>query len=91
MTERGLIRAWGVLVALSGLATIVALAVPYLSGWSVRLAGLAILALSWAKAGVILADYLGLRAAPFWRRGFAWVMAIFMLVLAALYLAAGAR
>jgi hypothetical protein len=38
---------------------------------------------------VILARYLGLAAAPFWRRGFEVALALFCLLLLGLYLAPG--
>lgn len=83
------IRAWVWLLGLSLLSTGLALLVDQrLSGGAVTLAGAAILTLSWLKARVILSDYLGLRAAPFWRRGFGMVLAIYMLVLLGLYVAA---
>ncbi|MBC7153389.1 MAG: nitric oxide reductase F protein [Rhodobacteraceae bacterium] len=52
-------------------------------------AGALILALAWLKARVILARYLGLAAAPFWRRGFEVALALFCLLLLGLYLAPG--
>ncbi len=48
--------------------------------------GIAILVLAWLKARLILAAYLGLAAAPFWRRGFEIALAAYGLLLAALYL-----
>ena len=53
------------------------------------LAGAMILCLAWAKARVILNSYLGLAAAPAWRRGFGLALALFCLLLLALYLGAG--
>ncbi len=83
------IRAWLWLIGLSLLSTILALLVDQrLSGAAVTAAGAAILTLSWLKARVILSDYLGLRAAPFWRRGFGMVLAFYMLMLLGLYVAA---
>lgn len=82
---RDLFRAWLGLLALSLAATLVtlwdrpaALSAP---------AGAAILLLAWAKARIILARYLGLAAAPFWRRGFEISLAGFALLLLGLYLA----
>ncbi|RVT81836.1 nitric oxide reductase F protein [Rhodobacteraceae bacterium CCMM004] len=49
--------------------------------------GLAILALGWAKARLILRDYLGLAAAPTWRGGAMAVLTALCLTFAALYLA----
>ena len=45
-----------------------------------------ILTLAWLKARVILGRYLGLAAAPFWRRGFNLSLALFCLLLLGLYL-----
>ena len=56
------------------------------AGFSAPWAGAAILALATQKARVILADYLGLSAAPFWRRGFDWALGGFALLLLGLYL-----
>lgn len=81
-----LVTAWLWLVALSMGST--ALALARVEGGA--LAGAAILMLAWLKARVILSDYLGLRAAPFWRRGFGMVLGATMLGLLALDLLAAA-
>jgi hypothetical protein len=76
-------RAWAALVALSALSTAAAAGLP-----PGRLLSLAVLALAWAKARLILDRYLGLAQAPAISRGFALVLALVMLLLAALALAA---
>ncbi|MFB9149777.1 nitric oxide reductase F protein [Roseovarius ramblicola] len=79
-----LLRAWGALIGLSLGSTVLSL-----WHWPPRLAALAgalILTLGWLKARVILARYLGLAAAPFWRRGFNLSLALFCLLLLGLYL-----
>jgi len=48
-----------------------------------------ILTFAWLKARVILSYYLGLNAAPFWRRGFGISLGIFCLLLLGLYLLPG--
>lgn len=79
-----LLRAWAALIGLSlGSAAL------SLWPWPPALspfAGTLILALAWLKARVILARYLGLAAAPFWRRGFEIALAAFCLLLLGLYL-----
>jgi len=80
-----LLRAWGWLVALSLVSTAISL-----GPWSpalVPLAGALILVVAWSKARIILARYLGLVAAPFWRRGFDLALGCFCLLLLGLYLA----
>ncbi len=80
-------RAWIGLIGLSLFATAVALGQPWLppgAGW---LAGLAVLAISGAKARIILADYLELAEAPGILRGFGIVLGLFLLGAAGLYLA----
>ncbi len=82
---RDILRAWLRLLALSLGTTMVTL-----WDWPVALtapAGAAILLLAWAKARIILARYLGLASAPFWRRGFEIALAGFALLLLGLYLA----
>ena len=83
-----LIRAWAWLIGLSAASTVLAAAVSagWLAGTGVTLGGAAILTLAWAKAGVILSRYLGLAAAPFWHRGFSIVLALYAILLLALYL-----
>ncbi|TQV78540.1 cytochrome C oxidase subunit IV family protein [Denitrobaculum tricleocarpae] len=53
------------------------------------IAGAAILFLAYMKARLILARYLGLAEAPSWYRGLNLLIAIYMVLLLALYLAAG--
>lgn len=78
-------RGWLALVALSGGSTLIA----WMGGAGVWVA-LAILALAWAKAQIVLNVYLGLSQAPGWSRGFALVLGLFMLGAMGLALAAGA-
>lgn len=84
MRDDPLLRAWGWLIGLSlGSAAV------SLWQWPPLLAAAAggiILALAWLKARVILARYLGLAGAPFWRRGFGIALALFCLLLLGLYL-----
>jgi hypothetical protein len=78
------LRAWAALIALSLGSTAVSL-----WHWPPNLTamtGALILTLAWLKARVILARYLGLAAAPFWRRGFDLALALFCLLLLGLYL-----
>lgn len=84
MATDPLMRAWAWLLALSLGSTVVSL-------WAwpdglAPLAGATILVLAWLKARVILARYLGLAAAPFWRRGFDISLALFCLLLLGLFL-----
>lgn len=83
-------RAWIALVVLSAASTALAVAVASggLAGLRVTLAGAAILALAWGKAQLILDAYLGLAAAPAFRRGMALVMTLYALLLLGLYLGA---
>lgn len=79
-----LLRAWVALLGLSLGSTALSL-----RPWSPELAapaGSLILALAWLKARVILARYLGLAAAPSWRRGFDLALGLFCLLLLGLYL-----
>ena len=50
-------------------------------------AGTLIVTFAWLKARLILGSYLGLDAAPFWRRGFETSLGLFCLLLLGLYLA----
>jgi len=77
-------RAWLILVALSAASTALAW-----SGHTGLPVALPILALAWGKARIILRDYLGLAKAPGWSRGFALVLALYMLALMGLTAAAG--
>lgn len=83
MNGRALITAWLVLTGLSLASTLIA-SLPPLPGGPV-VAGVVVLGLAWLKARVILSQYLGLIAAPAWRRGFGLTLALFCLVLGALY------
>ncbi|MDM7256213.1 MAG: cytochrome C oxidase subunit IV family protein [Paracoccus sp. (in: a-proteobacteria)] len=84
------VTAWLWLLALAAASTALALATDAgaLAEGTAKSASAAILTLAWLKARVILSDYLGLRAAPRIRRGFDLVLALFMALLLALYLAA---
>ena len=84
MISNTLIRAWVWLLVLSIGSTGAAIAIT--TGNGVTLAGCLILGLAWAKARIILADYLGLAQAPFWRRGFNLVLDLFILVALGLFL-----
>lgn len=85
MTGRRLFLAWAGLIGLSIASTLLSLPViaPGLQ-WAL---GIGVLTLAWLKARIILAQYLGLAAAPFWRRGFEISLAGFCVLLLALYLA----
>lgn len=79
-----LLRAWLMLLALSGATALLAsehARLPKSAG------AVLLLLLAFSKARIILDDYLGLRAAPAWRRGFTVVILLFLAGLAALYLA----
>lgn len=77
-------HAWLTLIALSAGSTLLA----YFGAAGVA-AGLAILGLAWIKAQVILRVYLGLQNAPSWGRGFALVLAMYMIGIMILAVAAG--
>lgn len=79
-----LLRAWAALLVLSLGSTAVSLW--HWPSGLLAVAGGLILALAWVKARVILARYLGLAQAPFWRRGFEIALAVFCLGLLGLYL-----
>ena len=84
MLPNPLLRAWVWLIGLSLGSTMVSL-------WHwppemAALAGVAILTLAWLKARIILSRYLGLAAAPFWRRGFGISLVAFCILLLGLYL-----
>ena len=82
-----LTRAWIALIVLSGLSTIAAGLVE--AGIDRRVTGVMVLLLALFKARIILSRYLGLWAAPSWRRGFNLSLTAFCLLLLGLYLAAG--
>lgn len=81
-------RAWALLLLLSAGSTLLSVAVAQgaLTGTAVTLGGAAILTLAWAKARVILDAYLRLDEAPAFRRGFGLTLALYALLLLALYL-----
>lgn len=84
MRRDPLLRAWLWLIGLSLGSTTISL-----WHWPQGLgafAGSVILMLAWFKARVILDQYLGLIHAPVWRRGFGLSLALFSLLLLALYL-----
>lgn len=76
-------KAWALLIALSGAST--ALAASGLAGAALVLL---VLALSGLKAHAILRDYLGLRVAPGWLRGFDFGLALLILAFGGLAMAA---
>ena len=78
-------QAWIFLVMLSAGSTLIAA-----SGQTGLAVSLAILALAWLKARTVLRVYLGLAKAPAWARGFAIVLAGYMLLAMALVAMAGA-
>lgn len=91
MSRDPLLRAWIGLLVLSAASTLIAVVVPVAApGLMLKLSGAAILALAWFKARLILAQYLGLAAAPFWRRGFEITLVLYTVLLLALHLAGGA-
>ena len=84
MRRKPILHAWLWLVGLSLMSTAVTF-------WQwpahlTALAGSVILLLAWLKARVILSDYLGLAAAPFWQRGFGLSLGLFCTLLLVLYL-----
>jgi hypothetical protein len=85
MTRRSLTIAWMSLIALSLASTLLSLSGIWAQGPVV--AGIAVLLLAWQKARIILAQYLGLAAAPAWRRGFELALALLCLLMLALFLA----
>ncbi len=82
-------KAWALLLALSGASTALSVAVMRgaLTGPAITLGGAAILTLAWVKARTILNAYLRLDEAPAFRRGFGLTLALYALLLLALYLA----
>jgi hypothetical protein len=77
---RQISTAWLLLLLLSAGSTLLSLDIV-----AAPAAGLALLGLAWTKARIILYDYLGLRSALFWRRGFGLVLALYVSGLAVLY------
>lgn len=80
-----LTMAWLFLVAMSALSALLASGLLPISA---KLSGSALLLLASLKARTILLDYLALRLAPSWRRGFIFVLYCFVAVLVGLFLAA---
>jgi hypothetical protein len=76
-------KAWGWLLALSAASTVLAA-----SGLAGAALVLPVLALSGLKAHMILRDYLDLRVAPGWLRGFDLGLALLILTFGVLALAA---
>lgn len=77
----GLIKAWGLLVALSAITTILA---TFGIDWGGGIA-VVILVISGWKARIILNNYLGLEASRFWRRGFNASIGMFLLLALGIY------
>ncbi len=87
MTARvSLVKAWMLLLALSAISA--GLTTEAFAGMAIA-PGLALLALAFGKAYIILSAYLGLSRSAAWRRGFAAVIAVFLLGVAGLYLTGG--
>ncbi len=84
MTRRALYIAWGTLIALSLASTVLALPALWVH-WPIA-TGIAVMLLAWLKARIILTQYLGLAAAPTWRRGFNFALAMLCLLMLGLYL-----
>lgn len=84
MTRRTLHIAWGSLIALGAATTLLSPGGVW-EVWPIP-AAMAVLSLAWLKARIILSTYLGLSAAPFWRRGFEFGLAVLCLILLGLYL-----
>jgi nitric oxide reductase NorF protein len=83
--SRRLMLAWGMLVALTVVGTALSLVAPV---WvPAELLGLGILVIAWAKARILLLDYLGLRGAPSWRGGAVFALSAVILLLVGLRLA----
>ena len=80
-----LTRAWILLIALGILSVVAAGLVDV--GIDRRITGAMVLLLALFKARVVLSQYLGLWAAPSWRRGFNLTLTAFCLLLLGLYLA----
>lgn len=79
-----LLVAWGSLIVLSLGTTLLSLADIW-AVWPIA-AGIGVLTLAWLKARIILSQYLGLAAAPFWMRGFEFALAALCLLFLGLYL-----
>ena len=81
-----LLRAWLVLLALSGLSSVIAARPPGLADMP-RLAGAAVLLAAGIKARTILLHYLGLARVPAWRRAFTALLVLLLALLLTLFLA----
>lgn len=79
-------RAWLLLIALSAISA--GLTTEAFADMAIA-PGLTLLALAFGKAYIILSAYLGLSRSAAWRRGFAFVVALFLVCVAGLYMAAG--
>ncbi|MFP7570543.1 hypothetical protein [Marivita sp. S2033] len=84
MTRKSLYTAWAVLIVLSLASTLLSHTAVW-SLWPLG-AGIAVLALAWLKARIILAQYLGLAEVPSWRRGFEFALAALCLLMLGIYL-----
>jgi len=85
MTCRSLYIAWALLIGLSLGSTALSASGVWVQ-WPVW-AGVAVMALAWQKARIILAQYLRLQEAPRWRRGFDVGLTGLCLLMLGLYLA----
>lgn len=84
MISRSLHIAWLSLIGLSMASTLLSL--PALANFWPVSTGVAVLLLAWQKARIILAQYLGLAAAPTWRRGFNLALGGLFMVFLGLYM-----
>lgn len=84
-----LIRAWGLLIALTAGSTAASMLRPAAPRAAVIAAGAVILALAWLKARVILGRYLELDHHPGPRRAFGTVLGLWAAAALTLYLVAG--
>ncbi len=86
MDHHSINRAWSLLISLSLASTAMAKLIS--NNTYVTYGALLVMAAAWIKARVILNEYLELKHAPFWRRGFGVALTLFMLAAAGLYLIA---
>lgn len=84
MVHDKLVRAWIWLLTLSVASTAIAFLVS--EHYNTTIAGCIILGLALVKARLILSQYLRLAEAPLWRRGFNFVLTLFVLVAIGLFL-----
>lgn len=89
MPRPALAQAWLTLVGLTVLTSVLAkfIASADMSGGAMMVAGPMLLLLALAKARIILARYLGLAQVPSVLRGFTVVLLLYLVLLAALYIA----